>query len=294
MKRKYYLLGVLLAFVAVGVYIGIALNHDKKPQAEPDEETESPVVQFKVQLMHYFVCDAVDTWRFDGKEENVFDVTEAECAEVEFINIHCATRFETLEDLKYLKNLKRLWMDPIPEPKDIDERRVKMEEHSAELVAELGEILPQLPKLEELYIGADMTVRDLSFLQDVKSLRDLSIIYGLENISGVGNMPDLETIRFFNGRIKDISPVLELKNLTKFIIVNNEVEDLSPLQSMTNLEWVIVRDNNISDITPLLSLNNPKVIKVMGNPVCEDADQMQMLREAFPDAEIDFFDKKTS
>lgn len=250
------------------------------------KETESPVVQFKVQLMHYFVCDAVDTWRFDGKEENVFDVTEAECAEIEFINIHCATRFETLEDLKYLKNLKRLWMYPIPEPEDIVERREKMEAHSAELVAELAELLPQLNNIEELFIGADMTVRDFSFLQGVEGLRKLIILSGLKDLSGVENMLSLEFLVVVDGSVEDISPVQELKKLKHLEIILNKVSDITPLQSLENLEWLILSNNNISDITPLLGLKKLREIRLYGNPVCENEEQMKLLREAFPEANI--------
>lgn len=248
--------------------------------------TDSPIIQFKDEEMHYCFCDSVDTWRFDKNPENVFDVTEAECAEIEFINIHSATRFETLEDLKYLKNLKRLWMYPLPRPEDIVERREKMKAHSAELVAELAEILPQLPQLEELYIGPDMTVRNLSFLQNVNGLKKLSIVCGMEDISGIGDHPMLEDVSFGLGSITDISPIQELRELKDLGFANNQVEDLTPLQSMENLRRLFISNNNISDITPLLGLKKLYLIQIFGNPVCEDEEQMRLLREAFPGANI--------
>ena len=287
MKKSIVFL-VLLGLCIVIIVSGCALPNTNQGEfiaGKDNQNAEETIVHFKNKRVQYFVCFQVNGW-MDGNLESVFELTQAQCETVEFINLHCATDCETLEDLKYLKNLKRLWMNPIPEPEDIRERRVKMEEHSAELVAELGEILPQLPKLEELYIGADMTVRDLSFLQQVNGLKILTITCGMEDISGIGRMPDLEEVRFGTGNIVNISPLQDLKNLRVLTIANNKVEDLSPLESMINLERINLANNNISDISPLLGLKHLNVIDIFENPVCEDEEQMQLLRDTFPGARI--------
>ena len=83
----------------------------------------------------------------------------------------------------------------------------------------------------------------------------------------------------------------DLATMRQFIARGTDVN--MPEAKHYNPLAVALDNNQIEDITPLLGLKNLKSIWIKKNPVCEDAEQMQMLREAFPDAEIDYFDNPT-
>ncbi|WPC39539.1 leucine-rich repeat domain-containing protein [Clostridium sp. JS66] len=93
---------------------------------------------------------------------------------------------------------------------------------------------------------------------------------GIQDISGIENLTNLQFLDLSQSKISDIS---ELKNLTKLqtlLLSDNEISDISPLQNLTDLKQLDLQNNRVSDITPLqylsdfneLYLNNNRITNI--------------------------------
>lgn len=286
--KKWVSIAVAFALlIACGLFLWKTL--ESKSNAELEAVDTSPIVQFKEERMQFFVCCAVKQMRVNQLTD-VFDLTENQCASVEELGIRYATEYETLEDLLLMKNLKTLYMIQYPEPENLEEFREQREARSQEILEQLAVILPQLEQLTELSVGEDLTVHDLSFLQEIHTLKSLTLTCKLENIAGIDRIQGLEDIGISTDLV-DITPLAALENLVEVDLRDNQIVDISPLQNLEKLEIALLRNNQISDITPLMGLKNLKVIWLTGNPVCEDEEQMKALQGALPDTQIDYFNQ---
>lgn len=107
--------------------------------------------------------------------------------------------------------------------------------------------------LQALDIGHN-AVTDLSFLYDLPKLKVLIVACNiqLQDITPIGSLTELEYLEIFKNDIRDISA---LKNCTKLIDLNicfNRIKDWTPIYELKNLErlWLF-NSNNYSDSSPV-------------------------------------------
>jgi Leucine-rich repeat (LRR) protein len=110
----------------------------------------------------------------------------------------------------------------------------------------------------------------------------------LEKLSEV--LPQLTSLEVISmGRdvtIENLNFLKDVKGLKIVYIYDNSIKDISALSELKELEYVGLENNEVEDITPLLGLKKVECINIIGNPVCEDKEQMELLKMVFPDAEI--------
>jgi internalin A len=146
--------------------------------------------------------------------------------------------------------------------------------------------LKNLKKLKRIYLENN-EILDISDIKNLKNLKEVYLHHNkIEDISPLSNHKNIEILFLGNNNIKDISTLKNLENLTSLELDNNNIQDISSLSTFKNLRNVYLSGNNISDISPLLSLKNLKKIELTGNPVAKDEEQINKLKEKFPDAKI--------
>lgn len=112
--------------------------------------------------------------------------------------------------------------------------------------------LSALTNLEVLQMPC-VNISDISALSGMTSLKNLLVWggKGLENISVLANLTNLEAVELRNNLIRDITPLAGLTNLNYLDVSNNLIADLSPLAGLTKLSELYVSDNLVRDYTPL-------------------------------------------
>lgn len=92
---------------------------------------------------------------------------------------------------------------------------------------------------------------------------------GVKDITGIGEMINLEDLYMYSNEISDIS---ELENLTKLVVVklyNNKISDISALSGLTELEHLNIFSNEIDDLSGLEGLANLTFITLFRNQVTD-------------------------
>ena len=112
--------------------------------------------------------------------------------------------------------------------------------------------LSALTNLEFLQMAC-VNISDISALSGMTSLKNLSVWggKGLEDISVLANLTNLEVVELKNNLISDITPLAGLTNLYYIDVSDNLIADLSPLAGLTKLTELYVTDNPVRDYTPL-------------------------------------------
>ena len=205
----------------------------------------------------------------------------------------------SLEDLRYLPNLKSLVIDlgtwdnsavgdftPISGLSRLE--KLCIDNHGKEEM-ELS-FLAEMKHISELYLP-NCRVRDLAFLKDMTQLERLSL-YGtdvgdltvLENLQGlvelalsgnsgarnmevVGTLTRLQDLGLQGCGIRDIRFLSELTELKSINLNNNSITDLTPLTGLTKLERLGLAENHIRDISPLEGLTNLFDLALDGNEI---------------------------
>lgn len=67
---------------------------------------------------------------------------------------------------------------------------------------------------------------------------------GIESLSGIRALPNLEQLELSDNRISDLSPLLALKNLRVLSIRNNRVTNVNALMSLPILRFVALQGND--------------------------------------------------
>lgn len=104
---------------------------------------------------------------------------------------------------------------------------------------------------------------------------------GVENIAGIGLMPNINRLRLDDTNVTDLSPIVDLENLIYFNINSvNGITDISPLANNTNLEVLIARNIPFGNDGMQTLLNFPNLWRInMRNTGVTDlsilADMMQ-------------------
>ncbi|MDR2559142.1 MAG: leucine-rich repeat domain-containing protein [Oscillospiraceae bacterium] len=131
-------------------------------------------------------------------------------------------------------------------------------------------------------------IRDISPLANMTNLVELSLWDNvITDISPLANLTKLEFIDLDENFVRDISPLAGLTMLHNLYLWDNDITDISPLANLTNLVYLDLDENNITDLSPLFGLSDLEWVSVaFMNPELTGA-QIDELRAALPNAEID-------
>lgn len=161
-------------------------------------------------------------------------------------------------------------------------------------------LLGDLIGLETLDIGGWNPYREISGLEQLKSLRYLEACYifkvnsigkinvnenlrslnfgntFIEKITDLERFPYLEELRLGGQEMKKIEGLDTLHHLKKLSFGNSIIEKIEGLENLINLEMLELRSNYISEITGLDNLKNLKVLNLDENeiPKIENLDNL--------------------
>lgn len=166
-----------------------------------------------------------------------------------------------------------------------------------------------LKNLKNLYLtGAEIT--DYHLLKTLDKLESLALIFnGVKpgaiaisgeaqndfsmDISEICKLPHIKKLTLSQDRIKDLSPLGQLKNLEyldlsadnyfmldysvlksfptlqTLCLINSGIKDLSPLSGLTELKELQLGANGLSDLTPLRSLQKLEILDVSNNAISD-------------------------
>lgn len=114
----------------------------------------------------------------------------------------------------------------------------------------------------------------------------IGINAGLQDISALSSLSNLETLVLHDNNISDISALGELTQLTNIELFGNDIQDISALSGLSELQYLYLSSNDISDIDILGRLTSLKVLSLTGNPVTQE--QVDALQEQLPKCYISF------
>lgn len=192
----------------------------------------------------------------DHKNLKVFSVFR--CDQLQ--NLDVVDEFVHLTDLNIsLTEIEHFTLKKIAGLEQLENLRIQgMVRNNEEL-----HFLEHLTKLEQLTMGINDNVTDITALAPLKNLRYLDI---------------------HSNNISDISVLRTFPKLAKVVMYMNKVEDLSPLLQMPELRSLFIFDNPVRDYKPLLQLKRLQYLTISSEEF--DAQQMRALRKSLPKTKI--------
>jgi len=124
---------------------------------------------------------------------------------------------------------------------------------------------PRLEKAVRRSIGKNQGKLSQSDLSLVKKLGCNRV----KNLQGVQFMINLGDAAFVDGKYKDLSPLVNLKNLWSLNLSRSDINDITLLSGLENLEYLNLTGNDIQDITPLIRLKKLRVLWIFDNQISD-------------------------
>lgn len=178
---------------------------------------------------------------------------------------------ESLADLKYFKNLKKLYITLQPTldlstiPKEILENlhTIFLYQNQYEDIS----FLSDAKALTNLVMNTN-AIKDLSALQNLTSLRRLSVDWNqVEDLTPLASLTQLTYFSAYGNQVKDLTPLGTLQDLEELRLYENQVEDISVLKNLTHLRHLEMINNGIQDVSPLADFESFDVLMLSGNPI---------------------------
>ena len=107
----------------------------------------------------------------------------------------------------------------------------------------------------------------------------------ITNLTGIQHALNLRYLYLWNNQIRDITPILALKQLEVVDLQNNQISDITPLTGLTRLNGLVLNNNQISDVSPLTELVNLDYLYLQENPI-KDRKPLLELLEKKPNVKI--------
>lgn len=209
-------------------------------------------VEFADDMMRQVMCLKL------GYDTDYQKLTYREIEKIEELRIGPVGEFETLEDISKCKNLKVLIINtdfPVNVP---DYELYKKEENGnfEFSVVEDSKVLKMQEDLEKIF-------------RKVPGIEKFIITNAKENFP-----------------ITEINFLREAKNVKDLSVCFESIQDYSALEECKSLEELDLWNSDIDSAKPLLKLKNIKRIDLTGTPLSEDEEELEKLKEAFPDAKM--------
>lgn len=202
-------------------------------------------------------------------EEEVLTITEFGQWERDGVSEFFEGEVTTLSDLKWFKNLKRLYLSRCG---------VQSLEGIEDLIALEGlyirsneiqnlEPIKNLKNLVE-FDCADNPISDYSVLSGLTKLEWLSIGESLAtDLSMVKNLTELKKLYAPYCGISDLSPLKNLDKLEYLQLKKNDINDIEALAGLQRLNYLNIEENQVSDISALYDLPNLQTVDLDKNPI---------------------------
>lgn len=242
------------------------------------------------ELKKVSICDYKDDFgdkvlTFSEEELNYLFEGIVEIPRLEELSIQLFNSCD-LDFLSQLPDLKSLSLD------------IETQENNENYLA-----LSTLSSLEQLNLKLHSTTIDLSFLENLIALEDLSLvgtideegysnnfithIEALENLHqlksltlervnltdqdthSLSALTSLENLNLSDNHISDLSSLEFLTNLKSLDLSRNEISDIQLLSHFRELEKLDVAVNHIQDITPIRSLSSLTSLNIGGNEISD-------------------------
>lgn len=110
----------------------------------------------------------------------------------------------------------------------------------------------------------------------------------ITDVSFLTGMPHLRYLILADNDVSDLTPLESLQELEYLELFMNEDMDLTPLTKLPNLTDLNLCQMTISDISPLYDMPQLKRLWISRHKPAFTEEEMQALREALPDCEINF------
>lgn len=240
-------IGIILG--AIGFYIKIEM-FDKAERIDFADETMGRLI-----VWQSYTQKNVETFR----EKDLEYVTE--------LIVPYLGDYETLSDIGKCWNLQRLDIqkyDYGAEQVYLPLTTTKVEQ----IEDELGGILCACKKLEMLFFFNQGGICNLNSLQFLSYGKSLELLH-LEEQGSI-----------------DYSPILECTNLEVLCLYKCDISNLGQISRIEKLKYLDLSYTGISEVGDMVNLKHLETLYITGTPLAENAEEIQILREALPELEI--------
>ena len=209
-------------------------------------------VHFEDEKMRQVICLEL------GKDKDSQDVTYRDLETIEELEIGPVGNFKTIEDVAKCKNLKELWIN------------IEITDEDASYIVykktDEGRIyLPIVEAQKAKKVQADLE-------KIFKEAREIER-FGFSNFNGSCNIRNFNFLKY-------------AENLKEIDIAYGNVFDYLVLKNCSELEDIDLWKSNIETADALLKLKHAKKFILTGTPLAENEEELNRLRETFPEAKI--------
>ncbi len=178
---------------------------------------------------------------------------------------------------------------------------------SNEELGKLRELFPNIDIIWELHLGkwslktndvafsvlvgkinyVRLTTKDIEVLKYCTNLQALDLGHqAIDDISVIGDyLTDLRVLILADNKIKDITPLKNLKHLHYLELFVNKISDFSPLENLNELVDLNIGYNNVKDINQLLKFGNSVERFWLVNGGISEKERV-ILKNAYPNAKV--------
>jgi internalin A len=131
--------------------------------------------------------------------------------------------------------------------------------------------LQELTWLKFLFLGNNLIGNDISVLQNLTNLTELTLWYNqVEDISVVARFKKLEYLNVDGNQVADLNPISNLTTLRRLYLGNNRFgNDITALQNLTNLTELTLWNNQVEDISVVARFRYLNFLNLDGNQVAD-------------------------
>lgn len=127
------------------------------------------------------------------------------------------------------------------------------------------------------YLPQGSPIQELSGLENFTNLESLDLSsQAVADISALQGLTRLTSLSLAGNPVSDISPLAGLTNLQILILSNSQAQDYSALANLVNLQVLLLDNSTITDLTPLTSLTNLQTL-YLANCAVDDLSPLQSL-----------------
>jgi hypothetical protein len=131
-------------------------------------------------------------------------------------------------------------------------------------------LLELIPNIKELNLRYNPSLKDISALKQLTTIRKLSLPGSVSDLSPLNALKKLESLEIQNSKITNLDALEGLTNLhTLFIPGNRELSDITGLKRLGNLETLWLSESKVGDLSPLKDLKKIKVLRVNSTKVSD-------------------------
>ncbi|CAL5985153.1 Internalin-A_(fragment) [Hexamita inflata] len=139
-------------------------------------------------------------------------------------------------------------------------------------------------QLSQLYISDCQNISFQHAFSDACSFLQVKNC-NVQNLDGIEQNKQLQTLYLYDNLIEDISPLRNLKFLTTLAINNNKTSDISLLNLLQNLKYLYANSNNIVDLSKIEELHFLETLYVSNNKIISlyGLQNLKYLKELYAD-----------